>query len=175
MLAEATEQKSGWLIPDMLSVCTTESTPQWTLCTKENKEEPHGRWPPALVSFQFVTLRAKARNQEPFEQQYGRAQPVRFLRLNKIKTERCTPCGVAKRRREGGKTQQTCCTRGHASGCKSAFCFDTLTNRPLLMQTGERCYDYLERDKRVCILRLPDLDHAGGHLTQGFLRARNEE
>lgn len=42
-------------------------------------------------------------------------------------------------------------------------------NRLLLSQTQERCYDYLERDEWVRILWLPDFDHAGGHLTQGFL------
>lgn len=46
-------------------------------------------------------------------------------------------------------------------------------NRPLLLQTQERCYDYLERDEWVRILWLPDLDHAGGHLTQGFLGTSN--
>lgn len=35
-----------------LPVCTSDWTPQWTLCTKENKEEPHGRWPPAPDSCQ---------------------------------------------------------------------------------------------------------------------------
>lgn len=44
-------------------------------------------------------------------------------------------------------------------------------NQTLLIQTRERCYDYLERDEWVSILWLPDLDHAGGHLTQGFLEA----
>lgn len=31
-------------------------TAQWTLCTKENKEEPHGGWPHSVVSFQYLTV-----------------------------------------------------------------------------------------------------------------------
>lgn len=58
---------------------------------------------------------------------------------------------------------------GHFAGSTNA------QHRPLLIQTRERCSDYLERDEWVRILWLPDLDHAGGHLTQGLLGASHEQ
>lgn len=52
----------------------------------------------------------------------------------------------------------------------------TAQNCRLLIQSQDKCNDYLEGHERVSILWLPDLDHVGGgHLTQGFLGASHQQ